>query len=78
MNRLKELRNAFRKNRANLTKDELYEFIEQLLSISMRVEETDSLVLDLMSDIYSKKIDRLENENKRLENQLTPEQNMIQ
>lgn len=78
MNRLKELRNAFRKNRANLTKDELYEFIEQLLSISMKVEETDSLVIDLMSDIYSKKIDRLENENKRLENQLTPEQNMIQ
>ena len=78
MNRLKELRNAFLKNRANLTKDELHEFIEQLLSISVKAEETDSLVIDLMADIYYKKLDRLESVNKRLENQLTPEQNMIQ
>ena len=78
MNRLKELRTAFRKNRANLTKDELYEFIEQLLSIAMKAEELDSLVIDLIADSYSKKIDRLESEIKRLEDQLTPEQNMIQ
>ena len=78
MNRLKELRTAFRKNRTNLTKDELHEFIEQLLSITMKAEEVDSLVIDLIADSYSKKIDRLESEIKRLENQLTPEQNMIQ
>ena len=75
---LERLRTAYRKNKSSLSRDELYELIEMIFSVSMKQDETSSLIFNCIDKIHTTRIKELETVNQRLENELTPEQNVIQ
>ena len=75
---LDTLRTAYRKNKNSLSRDELYDLIEMIFSLSMKQDETSSLVFNCLDEIHTRRIKDLEQVNQRLQNELTPEQNMIQ
>lgn len=75
---LERLRTAYRLNKSSLSRDELYELIELIFSLTMKQNETSSMILSCIDKIHMIRIEDLEEVNQRLENDLTPEQNMIQ
>lgn len=75
---LERLRTAYRMNKNSLSRDELYDLIEMIFSLSMKQDETSSLILFSLNEIHTTRIKDLEEHNKKLQDELTPEQNMIQ
>lgn len=75
---LERLRTAYRKNKNSLSRDELYDLIEMIFSLSMKQDETSLLIFNSLDEIHTRRIKDLEEHNKKLENELTTEQNMIQ
>ena len=75
---LERLRTAYRMNKKSLSRDELYNLIELIFSLSMKQDETSSMILSCIDKIHTIHINELETVNQRLQNELTPEQNMIQ
>ena len=75
---LDRLRTAYRLNKSSLSRDELFDLIEMIFSLAMKQDETSSLIINSLDKIHTTRIKDLEACNKKLENELTPEQNMIQ
>ena len=75
---LERLRTAYRKDKNSLSRNELYDLIEMIFSIAMKQDETRSLIISSLDKIHTTRIKELEDHNKKLQNELTPEQNMIQ
>ena len=75
---LERLRTTYRRNKNSLSRDELYDLIEIIFSLSMKCDETSLMIFNSLDKIHTTRIKDLEDCNKKLENELTPEQNMIQ
>lgn len=75
---IERLRTAYRKDKSSLSRDELYDLIEMIFSVSMKQDETNTLILNSLDRIHTLRVKDLEQVNQRLQNELTPEQNMIQ
>lgn len=75
---LERLRTAYRKNKCSLSRDELFGLIEMIFLLAMKQDETSSLIFNSLDEIHTTRIKDLETVNQKLENELTPEQNMIQ
>ena len=75
---LERLRTAYRKNKTSLSRNELYDLIEMIFSLSMKCDETSLMIFNSLDKIHTTRIKDLEDCIKKLENELTPEQNMIQ
>ena len=75
---LERLRTTYRKNKNSLSREKLYDLIEMIFSLSMKQDETSLLIFNSLDEIHTTRIKDLEEHNKKLQNELTPEQNMIQ
>lgn len=75
---LERLRTAYRKNKKSLSRNELYDLIEMIFLLSMKQDETSLLIFNSLDEIHTTRIKDLEAVNQKLQNELTPEQNMIQ
>lgn len=75
---LERLRTAYRKDKNSLSRDELYSLIEMIFLLAMKQDETSSLIFNSLDEIHTIRIKDLEAVNRKLQNELTPEQNMIQ